>query len=74
MALELIAQTEPPHDTEAEYLTGIAFLRLEHLIGEAFETYMAAAKAKPDLTVRRHIALELARQHPDVLDAMRGGR
>lgn len=76
--LTIVQPTEPPYNGAADSLgcwgDGIAFRRLEHLIGRAFETFMAAHQANPELSVRRHIALELARQHPDVLDAVRGGK
>lgn len=70
----LIADNAAPHDTEAEYLTGIAFLRLDHLIKRGFETFMAAHQEKPEPTVSRHLALEIARAHPGVLDAVRSGK
>jgi hypothetical protein len=34
---------------------------------------MAAHHEKPELTVRRHLAMTLAAAHPQILDAVRGG-
>jgi hypothetical protein len=77
MAIELIQPAEPPYDAHADSLgcwqDGIAFRRLEHLIQKGFETFMVAHREKPELTVSRHLALEIARAVPGVIDAVRGG-
>lgn len=70
----LVTDNDAPYNGEAEYLTGIAFLRLAFLLKKGFQTFMAAHQEKPELTVSRHLALSLARECPAVLDAIRGSK
>jgi hypothetical protein len=67
---------EPPYDAAADSIGSwrhaVAGVRLQRVIAGAFESYMAAARERPGLTVSAWVAGEIVRKCPRVLDAVGG--
>jgi hypothetical protein len=63
-----------PADSLGSWQHAVAARRMQVIIADAFESFMAAAKAKPGLTVSQHVAGEIVRLHPGVLDVIGGVR